>query len=263
MRSYFLWATCLLFLFIQCKSDSTTKDSSINNEPTPATKEIISSTLEVKKVRVKPVINGIGNDYCWKETEWSPINQIWDGNKELTPADFSGRYKLAWSAEHLYILVEITDDIIYDAHPHGLDNYWNDDGLRIFIDENRSKGNHQYNHNAFAYHLALDKKVVDLGTDSLPHYYNDHLQSFRTVQSNSSSTWEIAMPLYDDTYQDNAKNTPLVLTAEKVIGFAIAYIDNDSRPKREHLIGSIPIPEEDKNRAEIDAGLFGEVRLIE
>ncbi len=261
MRSYFLWSACLFFLFVQCQSDSTPTKVPTKNESNNIVKDTPLSSLEAKKVRMKPVINGIGNDFCWKETEWHPINQLWEG-KPFSSTDFSGRYKLAWSEEHLYILAEITDDIIYDAHPDGLTHYWEDDCLEIFIDEDRSKGNHQYNYNAFAYHIGLDLKVVDTGPDSLPHYYNDHIQSFRTIQG-KSSTWEMALSLYDDNYQDHAINTPVILTTQKTVGFAIAYCDNDRSSKRAHFIGSVPIAGEDKNRAWIDAGLFGEVKLIE
>jgi len=261
MKSYFLWAIGLLFLFVQCKSDSTSNNDSKNKDSKTVVMDTIPSSLEAKKVRVKPVINGIGNDFCWRDTDWHPINQLWAG-QAYSSSDFSGRYKLAWSEEHLYILAEITDDITYDAHPDGLTDYWEDDCVEIFIDEDRSKGNHQYNYNAFAYHVALNLEVVDSGPDSLPHYYNDHIQSFRTIQG-KSSTWEFAVSLYDDSYQDGAKNTPVTLVAEKTVGFAIAYCDNDRHPKREHFIGSVPIPGIDKNRAWIDAGLFGEVKLVE
>ncbi|MEN0006928.1 MAG: sugar-binding protein, partial [Bacteroidota bacterium] len=87
--------------------------------------------------------------------------QRWLG-EPYTDEDFSGRYKLTWSEDFIYILAEIQDDTLIDIHEDGLDRYWDDDCLEIFIDEDHSGGNHQYSHNAFAYHIALDGKVVDI-----------------------------------------------------------------------------------------------------
>ncbi|WP_415191848.1 sugar-binding protein [Psychroserpens sp.] len=39
---------------------------------------------------------------------------------------------------------------------------WNDDNLEIFMDEDNSGSNHQFTHNAIAYHIALDENVVDM-----------------------------------------------------------------------------------------------------
>ncbi|HNM25762.1 MAG TPA: sugar-binding protein, partial [Saprospiraceae bacterium] len=108
-----------------------------------------------------PVIDGKGDDAVWEMSEWLPLDQVWIG-KDLSADDFNGRYKLAWDENNLYVLAEITDDTLIDIHPDGLDHYWDDDCLEIFIDEDASGGNHQYNYNAFAYHIALDGKVVDI-----------------------------------------------------------------------------------------------------
>ena len=42
-------------------------------------------------------------------------------------------------------------------------------GGEIFIDEDNSGGNHQFNFNAFAYHIALDNQAVDIGFEDAPN----------------------------------------------------------------------------------------------
>lgn len=207
-----------------------------------------------------PVIDGKGDDAVWEMSEWLPLDQVWIG-KDLSADDFNGRYKLAWDENNLYVLAEITDDTLIDIHPNGLDHYWDDDCLEIFIDEDASGGNHQYNYNAFAYHIALDGKVVDIAPDSSYQYYNDHCLT-RRVSTGNTSVWEVAVRVFDgNRYQDGAENVPKMLKSGKVLGFALAYCDNDHSPEREHFIGNVAVAGEDKNRGWIDAGIFGKLGL--
>ena len=218
-----------------------------------------SSIKTITKSPTTITIDGEANEEIWQSAEWHPIDQLWTG---VSPSaqDFNGRYKLSWDEKQIFILAEITDDIIIDTHPDGLDRYWDDDCLEVFIDENRSKGIHQYNHSAFAYHISLDGKVVDIGTDSLPRYYNEHAVCKRTTKGNIS-TWETAVKLFPDTFKDGIPHQPSILKSGKSIGFAIAYCDSDDTGKREHFVGSEHIVGDDKNRGWIDAGIFGHIIL--
>jgi len=212
-------------------------------------------TFSASFASTPPLIDGIADEPCWKDIPWRSINQVWLGDS-ITPEDFSGRYKLLWSEEFLFVLAEIRDDTLIDIHPDGLDFYWDDDCLEIFVDEDASGGLHQYNHSAFAYHIALDNRVVDIGPDSLPHYYNTHVQCSRKTSGNLS-VWEAAIALYPDTYSDEDPNSkPVRLQKDKRLGFAIAYCDNDRSRERENFIGSTYVPGADKNRGWIDAGIF-------
>lgn len=214
-----------------------------------------SSIKSIAKSPAPIIIDGKANEEIWESVDWQPIDQLWLGASPDTE-DFYGRYKLSWNEQRLFVLAEIVDDILLDTHPDGLDHYWDDDCLEIFIDEDRSQGIHQYNHNAFAYHISLDGKVVDIGTDSLPKYYNEHVVSKRITKRNVS-IWEVAIKLYPDSLMDSISHQPSLLQAGKSIGFAIAYCDSDDNGEREHFVGSEPIAGEDKNRAWIDAGVFG------
>jgi hypothetical protein len=221
----------------------------------------IKQLIQVKKAKTEPIIDGIANETIWKTAEWQPLNQLWLGGA-YSPEDFQGQYKLTWTDDALYLLAEITDDILLDNTQDPLVKWWDDDCLEIFIDEDNSGGEHQFNHNAFAYHIALDGNVVDMSTEQKGKLYNSHIESKRKTTGNTS-IWEVKISLYKDTYKDDSENTPVKLKANKNIGFALAYCDNDTSEIRENFIGSIYVEGDDKNRGYIDASIFGTLLLKE
>ncbi len=216
---------------------------------------------EVKKATIVPKLDGDMSDPIWKETMWHGLDQKWLG-EPYTFDDFFGRYKMAWTPEALYLLVEIKDDILYDQNKDPLKLWWDDDCVEIFIDVDNSGGNHQYSNNAFAYHVALDGNVVDLDKDQQPILYNSHIATKRVTNADVS-VWEFEIIIYDDTYEDGQVNDPVVLSKDQKLGFALAYNDNDGSKERENFIGSVFIPGEEKNLGWINADVFGTIVLIE
>jgi len=209
-----------------------------------------------------PTIDGKSDDTCWNNAKWAEINYLWLGSPAVS-SDFGGRYKIIWTTNKLYFLVEIVDNVLSDKHSNPLNNYWEDDCLELFIDEDRSGGIHQYSYNAFAYHIALDYRVVDLGPDQKPHEYTDHITAKRSSVG-STHTWEVAMDIYTSAYNDQADTNPKAeLKKGKLMGYAVAYCDADGGGNREHFYGSMNIPGSDKNRAWIDASLFGSLLLTD
>lgn len=160
-----------------------------------------------------PKIDGINDDIAWSQAPWGNIDQHIEGSQP-TPADFSGRFKLVWDEQQLYLLAEITDDILIDRYSDPLHRYWDDDCLEVFIDEDRSGGNHQFDVNAFAYHVALDNQVVDIAPAALTRdtkkaapapqavLLNDHVTSVwkRDINAPHKIIWELGIRVYDDTF---------------------------------------------------------------
>jgi len=209
-----------------------------------------------------PVVDGIANDDAWRHAHWQDIDHRWLG-PEYSEQDFSGRFKLVWTAEKLYLLGEFVDDILFDSHRDPLAQYWDDDCLEIFIDENYSGGDHQFNHNAFAYHIALDNQTTDIGSDQQPRDFSHHIES-RWRQRDDTIVWEVSIDIYADDYDENATdNEPVKLTAGKTMGLMVAYNDNDGSELRENFVGSESVPSGAKDRGWIDAGLFGALLLVE
>ena len=209
---------------------------------------------------VTPIIDGKAHDEAWKNAEWRALDQLLLG-PDYTSEDFAGRYKVVWTEDRVFILAEIVDDVLFDSHRDPLTQYWDDDCLEIFLDEDFSGGDHQYNHNAFAYHVALDNQSIDIGTDQQARNYSHHVES-RWQQSGDVVVWELAIQIYADDYVDGADdNVPVVLTAGKIMGLMLAYCDNDGSEIRENFIGSEEIAEGSKDRGWIDAGVFGKLVL--
>lgn len=236
--------------------------------------KISASPYEAPFVPKAPIIDGIADEPIWGQANWRAIDKLIIG-KNLSPKDFQGRYKVIWTQARLYVLAEIIDDVLADTHADPLANYWEDDTLEFFIDEDQSGGNHHFNYNAFAYHVALDNQVVDIGpyqTDdhSLIHVqtYNDHIKS-HWERSANKLIWEVEIAIYPDTYKDHYRKNekpvdPVKLYKGKTLGWMVSYCDADTSGTREHCISDINVPavKGDKNRGYIDASVFGELKLI-
>jgi len=213
-----------------------------------------------------PVIDGIGDELCWRGAQWASINQPFDGKTLPDSSDFYGRYKIVWTSSRLYVLMEITDDKLIDNRVNPSDNYWEDDCTEFFIDEDHKPEGHECStdaFNAFAYHIAAvarDKAnytngsilnfdspnainhVIDLGNDCNTGKaldFDDHVK-VKLSKSGSKYTWELEFKIFDKNYSTSSTvNSPVTLTANKVMGFAIAYCDDDNG-RRENMIGTIP-----------------------
>ncbi|MEM9301326.1 MAG: sugar-binding protein, partial [Pseudomonadota bacterium] len=107
------------------------------------------TTYEAPRAGEAIRVDGVADESAWSKAPWRDIDQQWLG-PDYEPEDFTGRYKVLWSPAGLHLLVEVVDDVLYDAHRDPLVRYWDDDCLEIFIDPDFSGGDHQYNHNAWA-----------------------------------------------------------------------------------------------------------------
>lgn len=220
------------------------------------------SEYRAPKAIIAPTVDGVADEAIWAEAQWRSLDQRWLG-PEYTEQDFQGRYKIVWTDNRIFILAEIVDDVLIDTHRDPLVQYWDDDCLEIFLDEDFSGGNHQYNHNAFAYHLSLDNQAVDIGTDKQARLYTHHVSS-RWQQHGNKVIWEVALDVYNDSYVDDSDdNVPVTLSAGKILGFMLAYCDNDGSELRENFVGSEKVLSGPKDRGWIDAGLFGALLLVD
>jgi hypothetical protein len=209
---------------------------------------------------IAPKVDGVANESVWELAQWQKLDQRWLG-PEFSKDDFQGRYKVVWTESKLYLMAEIVDDILIDTHRDPLTQYWDDDCLEIFLDENFSGGDHQYNHNAFAYHMSLDNQAIDIGTNKKAQNYSHHVESNWKQQGNTV-IWELSIDIYTDDYIDSStENKTVELFAGKVMGLMVAYCDNDGSELRENFIGSESAIGGAPDRGWIDAGMFGKLIL--
>ncbi len=230
---------------------------------------VSAETTSVHYTSEPIVIDGKVTEQAWSKAQWHALDHHIVGDVPV-PADFSGRYKLLWDEEQMYLLLEVIDDVLRDSHPDPRVQYWDDDCVEIFVDEDASGGKHQFNHNAFAYHIALDGNVADIGDTENDNrgviLLNDHVDSAwqRADTTPYAMTWEVAYRLYPDTYTTAAPGEPVALSQDKEVGFMLAYCDADEGDTREHFMGSHEIEpvNGDKNLGYIDASVFGRIKLV-
>jgi len=165
--------------------------------------------IVVSQTKQVPKIDGIYSEACWDNSDWHYLNQNWS-DTNYSPTDFNGRYKMLWDKDALYVLIEITDDILYEPYTKALNLWSNNDSVQLFIDEDNSGGLHQYNHNAFVYNIGLNGKALDLDTNKKPSFF-DHVTSKRNTEG-TLSTWEIKV----NVLQSHIATT-IVVGKEKII----------------------------------------------
>jgi len=240
-----------------------------------------------------PVIDGIGDDPAWEKAKWQDIKYAWmyesprslsgtlnssDGTVSKT-ADFSGRFKVVWTASRLYILAEIIDDIIYCPVANPAQSPEKNDCLELFIDENASGGirTSDGGNNYFTYHMNFDGVNVADWIGSRNELRNSH---FKYVINKNDIThtyvWEIEMKVYDSSYPlgSTPDISPVTLSNGKKMGFAIAYCDNDKDAHssiqaqtgdRDHFIGSMFVTgsnDNERNVAYRDSTQYAKLYLV-
>lgn len=226
------------------------------------------SAFEVPHVNTAPMIDGKPTDKAWEHSDWRSLNHYILGSVP-SKDDFSGRYKLVWTKDYLYLLAEISDSVLIDTHANPTEQYWDDDMLEIFIDEDASGGDHLENFNAFAYHLALDNQVVDIAPlrgEVKPRLFPNHITSAwsRTEEKPNALYWEARIAVHNDSHQyGDDISSRVLLKQDKVMGFMLAYGDADDSSGRQHFYGSVNITpvNGDRNLGYIDAGVFEKLVL--
>lgn len=218
--------------------------------------------FEAHQAKEPVQIDGCSKDAIWSSAQWYDMNYQWMGD-DVDSADYQGRFKLAWDSLHLYILAEVADDIINPTLADGLDNYWKGDYVEVFIDEDKSGGNHQFNHQAFAYHVSTEGHAIDKNTLQETVFFDDHVEVKRSQEGNKH-LWEMAIKLFDQQFDENATdNSPVKISKQKTIGFSIAYGDNDGNNSRENFMGSKKSHGNNNDEGYINSDVFGSVLFIE
>lgn len=207
-------------------------------------------------------IDGCSTDATWAKLDWYSMNYVWMG-EAVDPNDYQGKFKLAWNNEYLYILVSVIDEHLQPTLADGKENYWKGDYVEVFIDEDQSGGNHQFNHQAFAYHVSTEGHAIDKSTTQETVFFDDHVRVQRSQEGNQH-LWEMAIKLYDKEFDENLDdNIPVKINSQKRIGFSIAYGDNDGKQIRENFMGSKKTHGVNNDEGYVNADVFGSITFLE
>ncbi len=212
-----------------------------------------------------PVIDGNGNDTCWNKADWAPIDQVWIENA-VSETDYSGKFKVMWTPDRLYLLIQVTDDSLR-LQPTGLadvcSNIYQYDCTEIFIDENHSRDvNYSGTYKAIAYHMDTTHVCYYIGGSAGWVRLDDHLNYKMKRVASHTFEYEYELKVFNDTYADGGQNTPVQLTPGKLLGWSLAYNDNDLGTTRQNMFGSKFIAGTDKNISYYNASAFGELKLV-
>ncbi|NQT25488.1 hypothetical protein HQ585_09035 [candidate division KSB1 bacterium] len=227
--------------------------------------------LEVKadyytpKLSAAPTIDGDNSDEVWQSVPWAGIAYWITGDTVTDPNDFSGRYKIGWTEQKIYLLVEITDDDFSSCFDD-INMVSNDDCVVLFLDEDQSGGPFQSNHQAFSYFIEMDSSVVDFTTDQNANfaYFNDHVEVAQ-VKKRNTNTWELAVDVFSASYSESIPaqaNMKATLESGKQMGMTVAYFDADLC-QTSCLYGSCEPLENVNTMIWEDADHFGTVILTE
>ncbi len=237
-----------------------------------------SDTVYAYEATTPPVFDAYDDDDCWKDASWYLIDETWiTWGETIDSADFYGRFKVSWSADSnlLYFYVEITDDYYDDGYVFDNGGYPDYDCTELFIDEDNSGGDHQFNENAFAYHMLTDLPVFDTTSQLVAvdisdasytkENYADHFEHFIMRRFGDKYTREFSLKAYTDNYNESLPEMYRVtLEKDKHIGFSLAYCDDDTPGDgRDNFFGSVYVPQANNNDHWINADFFGDLILKE
>lgn len=258
-----------ILCFVSCKNVKTVQKEATNevvscqsNSKLDKKNAKEDGVFQAKKTSEPIQIDGCNKDTAWMNADWYSMNYIWMGNKVAT-TDYHGRFKLAWDEEYLFILVEVIDDTLHPTLKNGLENFWKGDYVEVFIDEDKSGGNHKFNHQAFAYHVSTEGHSIDQSIQQKPIFFDNHIEVKRS-QEGTKHLWEMAIKLYNKEFDENATNNiPVKIFPQKSIGFSIAYGDNDGTNSRENFMGSKKTHGTNNDDGYINSDVFGSIVFIE
>ena len=224
-----------------------------------------NDTIYNYKTQTPVIIDGQATEECWTTAKWHNIDQVWiPYNATMKDGDFQGRFKVSWDENYLYVLVEVVDDSLSDDHSNPLQSWWDDDCLELFIDENRSMGDHERNCNAFAYHVSLFYDAIDLNSTGQGINYKNNIEVDMDTIGTNTYLWELAIKNYSASFSIyNPEASRVYLSPNKLMGFAIAYCDNDETTARENFIGSMVMPAAHNNDMYKNADYFGPMLLLD
>ena len=95
--------------------------------------ELVPATT-IPAARAAPVLDGVGSPGEYPGAALD-LSRRWEGEKPRNARDASGTARLAWAADALYVLVDVTDDELGTVLPAGdAKRHWRTDSAEIALD---------------------------------------------------------------------------------------------------------------------------------
>ncbi|MHC4955290.1 MAG: sigma 54-interacting transcriptional regulator [Planctomycetota bacterium] len=179
---------------------------------------------------IAPRIDGLADDAAWQDAAPSTLGRVEQIHPEYRsawtgPEDLSGVVRAVRTPTDLYLLFEVTDDVL--MHEPG-QRFWNGDSIEVFLDADRvtDPDDERYSDDdrqlfVMPFNPGVTWSVVSRGP-GLP-YPSGGLSGIEIAHqvTESGYTVELRIPL--------ATVTPLLPDADGTIGFDVALNDVDRR----------------------------------
>jgi hypothetical protein len=138
---------------------STYSDGTTSTSPT----QTVTVTDEIYSTGTAPIIDGI-IDPLWNNYASFPLNAVKAGAANISgPLDLSATFKVTRDATYLYVLINVTDDILRNDGPAN----WQKDDVELYIDYGNTKlGCCAYGANDEAYNFVWNVNTVYVGPGS-------------------------------------------------------------------------------------------------
>ncbi len=248
--------------YVDVRSGTATAAVTVTAEDT-YTSKVYNVTLQISIV-----IDGVIGEAEWDWVAAMPVekqlNPISDTNI-VDENDYSLYFKMLWSESALYLLIDVTDDVIFLGHA----NIYEDDNLEVYFDMNNSKiekwprdkgwsGRPWTQMDDNDMQLRLQPTTADVGYESnlfgttVPNTVVNGI----TYAQTQSGTGYIFEMMFD--FDSLAAGYPQFDAAEGTeIGFDIDASDNDNNPSTRDELGWSA----DRDLIYTDAGLWGTLQF--
>jgi len=119
----------------------------------------LARDIDIPSVTTPPVIDGKIDD-IWSIASIQTIGTKIDGEALTGPGDCSGQFRLLYDTDNLYLLVDVSDDVLVQDSDAA--QGWLDDRIEVFIDGDNSKNAAQDGKNDYQYCFRWNHGQVEV-----------------------------------------------------------------------------------------------------
>ncbi len=188
----------------------------------------------IKQTHDSIVLDGVVED-AWKDDSAYHVSNVSSGTVSNSN-DLSGEIKMQYSAQGLYLVAEVIDDVI--SIQHESDEILNNDGIELFLDLNNGKTNF-YEPNDFHYILSVNGEVAEKSKDAK--------ENVDVIANINYSGYILEAFIPWETLNYNPEH-------DDKIGVELKIIDSDNNDQQE---GKLSWWETSKDDADISTNVFG------
>jgi hypothetical protein len=176
--------------------------------------------VSIKKAAASPVIDGAMED-MWKDANVYEIKNTVINNGLAGADDLSGKWRILWDEKNLYILSEVTDDVLVNDVAEGNEN---NDNTEFYVNANNDSGS-SYTNSTHSLTLTWGKAEV-LGWTGTFGPLNSEGMKLASSKTDKGYIVEASFPWANLNATDVA--------AGKNLGVDVHLNDNDGGSSRDH-----------------------------